>query len=186
MVICPHCKASVTPTGVGRCPSCREFISSPGAESDPYASSKGVSSSAYSGSRTPFVHQAAKFSALAPVCIVFLSLLMIAMEKGPEHDRTIGAIFGSMNALLAVLGLLFGIIGLIGGIRLGWWSTIAMSLIGCLLNGLIVLSVVAAILFAMRIANQPPKTVSLPYSTRTLSSTSFLWVTTCLLLPVAP
>jgi hypothetical protein len=76
------------------------------------------------------------------------------VTRDRDQDRTLGLIIGLTNSVIIVLGVGFGIIGLIGGMRRGAWETIVLAVIGCLLNGMLFLAIIASFIAAKNAAER--------------------------------
>ena len=90
--------------------------------------------------KTPFPHQAATFSVIAPLAAFAIGVVSQAgMSSMDRQDARMGLlVVGIANCLIILLGLLFGIIALFGIPKHGTKGILGRALIGILINAIVV------------------------------------------------
>ena len=100
-------------------------------------------------SKPPFSLQAAKFSLYSPFIMVLISFCttsQMQFKENPELRSQISFAIGLIVNLTTLAALVLGVVGLIGGIQRRSSGTIAIAVLGVLLNGALVASTLALIL----------------------------------------
>ncbi len=106
--------------------------------------------------KKPFAVQAAQFSLYAPIVAIVLGCITFGTR---EKQPTAGLIIGGTNALIILLGFVFGIVALFGMRKHGKEGILVRAIIGVVLNGLFLLSFVAVALAIFRGTNIRPQVV---------------------------
>jgi hypothetical protein len=154
--VCPSCRRQIRDAPGDRA---AEVAASAEAEADPviflpdedapnpFASPKSAAVSVLprkpDRKKEPFSHQAAKFSAYAPAVLFALGMCVgasVRQHEGTETGRLMAWAFAGLQIVTTVSALVFGGIGLVGGIGRRAGPTIVYALIGILFNaGLLLL-----------------------------------------------
>ncbi len=141
--ICPSCRRAMDASTKQPTPSADSPYRSPAsaarADSPPRLPRVG-----HPSNTQPFVLQAARFSAFAPVALFVMgSFVRTLMQPGSVNasDKTwIALSFAAVAVLISLAAIVLGLIGFVGGVRLRWYRLLAYSIVGIVLNsGLIVL-----------------------------------------------
>lgn len=99
--------------------------------------------------RPNFYQQAAKASWVAPVVALVLGCLT---RGSSERSPMTGGIVGLINVAMTFTGLVMGIVALFGVRKYGSRGILAPAIVGLVLNGLLVGSLIAVILIVIRSA----------------------------------
>ena len=103
--------------------------------------------------KKPFAFQAAQASLLAPAIAFGLGIVVNVGISG-QLPPLAGIIVGSINVVLILLGLIFGIIALFGVRRYGKKGILGRSIAGICINGILIALMVISIPMYQRMAGR--------------------------------